>query len=126
MAAWFPGRVSAAGIADPGASETGALTGLWDIPSEPSLVFRNVILSFGPAGNYRQHSISGPVDARAPVSEPQSWWTLPQLVPGAYSRLYGNGYVRRGRELTLAQTRLEDSTSVVAGPATVQVVNCPW
>jgi hypothetical protein len=104
-------------VVDPGASQTGALAGPWDILGEPSLTHRLIRLQSGPDGNVRYHQRPPPLDARAPISEPGSWWTLPSMVPGNYDTLYGEGEARRGREFTDFRTRSMGPSTVAAGPA---------
>ncbi|MBN1205139.1 MAG: DUF5011 domain-containing protein [Myxococcaceae bacterium] len=104
-------------VPDPGPSQIGAFTGPWDILGESSLTYRVIELLDGPDDNLRAHHLRPPQDARAPISEPSRWWTLPNMVPGNYDRLHGDGFVRRGREFTFFRTRNVGPTPVMAGPA---------
>jgi hypothetical protein len=95
-----------------GPDGVGALTGPWQVAGEQPRVERVVDAKFGPSGNYRTQKLTAGA-LESPVSDPERWWTLPNLPPGDYT-LQGSGFVRQGRELTWFRTRALRPTAVRA------------
>jgi hypothetical protein len=95
-------------------AQLGAAHGPWQVVGEESMLSRFLSASSGPEGNYRYASIPA---ADSLPSNPGLWWTLPNMIPGEYS-LYGQGWLRHGREFTLYQTPLFRPLTVSGGQTT--------
>lgn len=96
------------------AAELGGIKGPWDVPNEPVTISRRIWAHGGPAGNQGAQGSNQPW---APISAPETWWTLWGLPAGNYG-VRGEGYVRRGRELTGFGTD-DVLTTFLAGQTTV-------
>jgi hypothetical protein len=81
-------------------TELGAVQGPWHVVGEESVLLRRALAHRGPQDNYRY--AYSPIEALP--SEPDRWWTLPNMVPGSYT-LRGRAWLRRGHEHTYYETR---------------------
>jgi hypothetical protein len=94
----------------PEASELGAVQGPWHVAGEESTRSRRALATLGPENNHRY----GWSLIEALPSEPDRWWTLPNMVPGSYA-LRGQGWLRRGHEHVYYETPGIRSLTVTAG-----------
>lgn len=84
----------------PDVAELGAVHGPWHVVGEESTRARMLDAAAGPDDNFRRVN---PPAADALPSNPATWWTLPNLVPGDYT-LRSWTWLRRGREFSLVRT----------------------
>lgn len=100
-----------------GGGSLGALTGPYDILGETEQASTFIQAHNGPDYNYRYGYFDPP---EMPLGAPDTWWTLPNMVPGDYY-VHGDSIVRTGRQKNRVKTPFmrpeapTGSATVVAG-----------
>ena len=76
----------------------GGITGPFEVRGEKMSYSRYVRVYSGPNGSDSSSSFGG-TSTEAPLNDPSKWWVMPKVRAGEYN-MYGQAYVRTGREFT--------------------------
>ncbi|MFP2925474.1 HYR domain-containing protein [Pyxidicoccus sp. 3LG] len=95
----------------------GAVSGPWELSGEP-VISRSVAITGGPRSDYSNRSRSD-VTPSAPISEPNTWWSLGTLAEGSGYRMATSARLGPSRHfMDISSGYAVDGVSVVANQTT--------